>query len=125
MGSLLGTEIISLLVGDVLLAELSFLIVGFYMWFMTGSFWISVFGMLEITISLPLAYWVYTYVFMIEYFDPICMLALYVVMAIGADDVFIWFDAYKQSAFEAPEISCSLETRFLWAVSSQEIFIFH
>jgi hypothetical protein len=43
------------------------------------------------------------------------MLALYVVMAIGADDVFIWFDAYKQSAFEAPEISGSLETRFIWA----------
>ena len=35
------------------------------------------------------------------------MLALYVVMAIGADDVFIWFDAYKQSAFEDAEISRS------------------
>jgi hypothetical protein len=32
-----------------------------------------------------------------------------------ADDVFIWFDAYKQSAFEATEISSSLETRFIWA----------
>jgi hypothetical protein len=71
LGSLLETEIISLLVGDVLLAELSFLIVGFYMWFMTGSFWISMFGMLEITISLPLGYWVYTYILGIEYFDPV------------------------------------------------------
>ena len=71
LGSLLETEIISLLIGDVLLAELSFLIVGFYMWFMTGSFWISCFGMMEISISLPLGYWVYTYIFGIEYFDPV------------------------------------------------------
>ena len=71
LGSLLETEIIALLVGDVLLAELSFLIVGFYMWFMTGSLWISMFGMMEITISLPLGYWVYTYLFGIEYFDPV------------------------------------------------------
>ena len=115
LGSLLGSEVVALLVGDVLLAELSFLIVGFYMWFQTGSLWISMFGMAEITISLPLGYWVYTYMFGIEYFDPICMLALYVVMAIGADDVFIWFDAYKQSGYEGPEISGSLETRFIWA----------
>ena len=54
LGSLLGTEIVALLVGDVLLAELSFLIVGFYMWFQTGSLWIAMFGMAEITISLPL-----------------------------------------------------------------------
>jgi hypothetical protein len=71
LGSLLETEIVSLLVGDVLLAELSFLIVGFYMWFMTGSFWISCFGMMEITISLPIGYWVYTYILGIEYFDPV------------------------------------------------------
>ena len=115
LGSLLGSEVVALLVGDVLLAELSFLIVGFYMWFQTGSLWISMFGMAEITISLPLGYWVYSYIFAIEYFDPICMLVLYVVMAIGADDVFIWFDAYKQSGYEAPEISGSLETRFIWA----------
>ena len=31
----------------------SFLVVGFYMWFQTGSLWISMFGMIEITISLP------------------------------------------------------------------------
>ena len=115
LGSLLGTEIVALLVGDVLLAELSFLIVGFYMWFQTGSLWIAMFGMAEITISLPLGYWAYTYVFGIEFFDPICMLAVYIVMAIGADDVFIWFDAYKQSAYESPDISGSLETRFIWA----------
>ena len=112
---LLFDEIIALVVGDMLLAVLSFAIVGFYMWFQTGSLWIATFGMLEITMSLPIALWVYTYMFGIEYFDTICSLALYIVMAIGADDVFIWFDAYKQSAYEAPEISASLETRFIWA----------
>ena len=112
---LLFDEIIALVVGDVLLAVISFAVVGFYMWFQTGSLWIATFGMLEICMSLPIAMWVYTYIFGIEYFDTICALALYIVMAIGADDVFIWFDAYKQSAYEAPEISGSLESRFIWA----------
>eukprot|EP01047_Picozoa_sp_COSAG01_P004743 COSAG01_NODE_158_length_23708_cov_7.921979_1_plen_852_part_10 len=108
-------EIFALLIGDMLLGVISFLVVGFYMWFQTGSLWISMFGMIEITISLPIAYFFYTYVFQIEYFDFLCTLSLYIVMAIGADDVFIWFDAYKQSAFEPPEISGTLETRFIWA----------
>ena len=112
---LLFDEIIALVVGDMLLAVISFAIVGFYMWFQTGSLWIATFGMLEITMSLPIALWVYTYLFGIEYFDTICSLALYIVMAIGADDVFIWFDAYKQSAYEDAEISGSLESRFIWA----------
>jgi hypothetical protein len=62
-----------------------------------------------------MAYFVYTYVFQIEYFDLLCSLSLYIVMAIGADDVFIWFDEYKQSAYEKPEISSTIETRFIWA----------
>lgn len=115
LSALIFDEIIVLIVGDMLLAAISFAVVGFYMWFQTGSLWIAMFGMLEISISLPMALWIYTYVFGIEYFDTMCALALYIVMAIGADDVFIWFDAYKQSAHEGPEISSSLETRFIWA----------
>eukprot|EP01047_Picozoa_sp_COSAG01_P137258 COSAG01_NODE_67746_length_266_cov_0.616766_1_plen_76_part_01 len=52
----------------------------------------------------------YTFVFGIEYFDTLCALSLYIVMAVGADDVFIWFDAYEQSAFESREVSATLES---------------
>ena len=69
----------------------------------------------EIFISVPMAYWVYTYCFGILYFDLLCPLALFIVVAIGADDVFIWFDAYEQSARESIEISATLETRVVWA----------
>eukprot|EP01052_Picozoa_sp_SAG31_P049453 SAG31_NODE_10842_length_1091_cov_28.948589_1_plen_99_part_00 len=93
-----------------LLAVISFVIVGFYMWFQTGTFWIAMFGMAEITISLPMSYFFYTYFFQIQYFDFMCSLSIYIVMAIGADDVFIWFDAYKQSKYESDDISSSLET---------------
>ena len=46
------------------------------MWFQTGSAWISLFGMAEISISLPMSYFVYTYLFRIEYFDFLCSLSL-------------------------------------------------
>ena len=90
LSALLFDEIFALIIGDMLLAVISFVVVGFYMWFQTGSFWIAMFGMAEITISLPMSYFVYTYIFRIEYFDFMCSLSIYIVMAIGADDVFIW-----------------------------------
>jgi hypothetical protein len=34
-------------------------------------------GMLEIIMSLPVALWIYTYIFRIEYFDTICSLSVY------------------------------------------------
>ena len=33
------------------------------------------------------------------------VLALYIVLAIGADDVFVFMDAYKQSFYMGPEVS--------------------
>ena len=35
-------------------------------------------------------------------------------MGIGADDIFVFVDAWKQSAYEGPEVLADLETRMSW-----------
>ena len=41
-------------------------------------------------------------------------LALYIILAIGADDVFVFMDAWKQSFYAGPKVNKSLETRMSW-----------
>ena len=41
-------------------------------------------------------------------------LSLYIILAIGADDVFVFMDAWKQSYYMGPEINASLATRMAY-----------
>jgi hypothetical protein len=41
-------------------------------------------------------------------------MALFLVLAIGADDIFVFMDAYKQSASKGPEVLKNLSTRMTW-----------
>ena len=49
------------------------------------------------------------------YVTYLMFLGLFIIMGIGADDIFVLADAWKQSAQQPPAISGSLETRFAWA----------
>ena len=88
---------------DFLWAILSMLCVAIYMVLHTRSVFISVVGMLEIILSIPLAFFVYRLVFQIRFFSFMHILAVFVLLGIGADDVFVFVDAFKQSASE-PDI---------------------
>ena len=49
----------------------------------------------EIFFSLPMAWFIFRVVLQIKYFDFLNSLAIFIVAAIGADDIFIFMDAYK------------------------------
>jgi predicted RND superfamily exporter protein len=114
MGALIFDIIIAILVGDALKAIASLLAVFFYLRYMIGSWFLSAVGMYEIFMSLPLAWFFYSFVFQIKYFSTLNILCLFLVLAIGADDIFVFMDAYKQSASRGPEVNSSLETRMSW-----------
>jgi hypothetical protein len=42
---------------------------------------------------------------------------VYIVMGIGADDIFVFVDAWKQSAYEGPDVLVDLETRMSFVYS--------
>jgi len=62
-----------------------------------GSVFLGVIGMLCITLSFALAYIVYTYIWGIQYFDALMIAIVYVILGIGADDIFVFTDAWRQA----------------------------
>jgi hypothetical protein len=70
-------------------------------------------GLFEIFFSIPVAWFIFTVIFQIKYFATLNSLAIFVVAAIGADDIFIFMDAYKQSQYH-PELLGDLSTRMSW-----------
>ena len=67
-----------------LLAIGSVLFVFLYLWFMLRSCFLACVGMLEILLSLPCAWFLFKYVFRLDYFSPINALTVFIVCAIGA-----------------------------------------
>ena len=113
MGALIWDLILQILLLDGVKAFASFVVVFFYLRLMLGSWFLTAVGMFEIFMSLPLAWISFSYLFQIKYFSALNVLCIFIVMAIGADDIFVFMDAYKQSANHA-EILDSLETRMSW-----------
>ena len=115
MGVLILEVLLQIVTVDALLALASFGFVFLYLRFTVGSWFLSVIGMTEIVLSVPVSWFIYKFIFQIEYFAFLNTLSLFIVAAIGADDIFIFMDAYKQSAHsDDPEILESLESRMSW-----------
>jgi len=99
---------------DALLALISLTFVFIWLRINTGSFFLAGVGIFEIFCSIPLAWFFYRAVFRIKYFGGLNTLTIFIVAAIGADDIFIFMDAYKQSKFRDPNNLQSMETRMSW-----------
>lgn len=114
MGALIWDIILQILLLDGVKAFGSFVFVFFYLRIMLGSWFLTAVGMFEIFMSLPLAWISFSYIFQIKYFSALNVLCIFIVMAIGADDIFVFMDSYKQSANRDPDMLESLETRMSW-----------
>ena len=109
-----------------------------YLWIHSGSAFLAMCGMLHIMMSFPLAFFLYRYLFGIMPFYILSFLAIYIILAIGADgdislastsahspliclrclsprlDIFVFMDAWRQSAFQGPEVNKNLHTRMAY-----------
>jgi hypothetical protein len=79
-----------------------------YLRVMVGSWFLACMGMLEIVLSIPTAVFLLRFICGVNYFAGLNMLCIFIVSAIGADDIFVFMDAYRQSAFEARVSRASL-----------------
>lgn len=77
-------------------AVLSMMFVGAYIGFHTSSVFLAFTGMCHIILSYPMAYFFIRIVLQIKYFDLMNMFLIYVLLGIGADDVLIYIDCFKQ-----------------------------
>lgn len=76
------------------------------------SVFLGVMGIIQILFSLPLAFFVYRFVFDIELFGGLQVLAVFIIMGIGADDVFIYVEAVKQNFRQLKGPSWTVQAKF-------------
>jgi hypothetical protein len=112
---------------DVAFVGISLVLVAVVLVVQTGSVFVMLTGIFEILVSFPIAAFVWFGIFQQKGITNLMFIGVFVILGIGADDIFVYVDAWKQSALEDPSISGSYETRFAWAyrrASKYKMFFF-
>lgn len=105
-----------------------------YMWVKTGSFFVTFLGVTQVLMSFPVCFFIYRFVFDIKLFGALqvcgcnCLcaccvtvglckvLSLFIILGIGADDIFVLLDAFRQASYtEEDFIQQDLQSRLTWA----------
>eukprot|EP00930_Biecheleria_cincta_P076589 TRINITY_DN6379_c0_g1_i3.p1 TRINITY_DN6379_c0_g1~~TRINITY_DN6379_c0_g1_i3.p1 ORF type:complete len:1045 (-),score=167.77 TRINITY_DN6379_c0_g1_i3:416-3550(-) len=110
---LIQDEFISILLADMTKVFVSLALVFLWIWLQTNSSIIAIAGITEIILSIPLAFFFYYTIFGFKYFDGLNAMTIFIVAAIGADDIFVFMDQYKASSY-MPEVCVDLKTRMNW-----------
>ena len=92
------------------------IIVYFLLLFHTGSFWIASCSIVQILFAFLWGYVLYTVVFWRSFFPYLNLIAMFLVLGIGADDVYVYMDAWRQS-FAKLSADTPLEARLSWVLS--------
>jgi len=105
-------------------AILSIFAVWVYMVFHLGSFFLSIVGMFEVAMAIPAATFFYRMICQIDYFDFLNLLVVFVLLGIGADDIFVFTDAFKQSHCVSG-VGINLKNRLVYTTerASKAVFV--
>ena len=88
---------------DMTLAAASAVIVLGAMMVHTKSPFLTLIGLLQIVLSFPVAYFVYSLVLRQSFFPFLSFVGIFVVFALGADDVFVAVDKWKNARIRFPK----------------------
>ncbi|OWF38243.1 Patched domain-containing protein 2 [Mizuhopecten yessoensis] len=88
-------DVVDQALSDMLLAVGSFLFIFVFMWFQTASFFITFMGIFSILTSFLLTNLIYRCILNYEYFGFFHVIAMFIILGIGADDVFIFYDTWR------------------------------
>lgn len=73
----------------------SFIFVFAYVSFHFKSLFLGLCGLIVMLISFPLAFFIYKYVYLIDYFVPLQYSSVFLVIGIGTDDIYVFHDNWK------------------------------
>ena len=96
--TLLFDAIKSLVFRDMSLVIGSICFIMLFLLFQTGSFWVSGWAVLSIMTGFSGANLIYRIALDFRYFGIFHVLAIFILLCIGADDVFVFYDTWKFSA---------------------------
>eukprot|EP01029_Cantina_marsupialis_P020735 TRINITY_DN4883_c0_g1_i2.p1 TRINITY_DN4883_c0_g1~~TRINITY_DN4883_c0_g1_i2.p1 ORF type:complete len:785 (-),score=219.97 TRINITY_DN4883_c0_g1_i2:317-2509(-) len=83
---------------DMMFVTGAIVFVFIYMTIHTKSLYLASAGMGQIMLSFPLSYVVYTFVLGVDMFISLHILSMFIIIGIGADNVFVFADAWTQSS---------------------------
>lgn len=86
---------------DTAFAAFSVMFVLFYFVFHLESFFLAFIGVMLIGFSFSFTAFVYSAIFRITFLANLHNLVIFIVLGIAADDIFVFIDAWRQSAFVA------------------------
>ena len=117
-------QVMELLRGDFRLISLSLIFVFVYIAFHLRSVFLSLVATVSIIVSFFLTLLLYRWVFGITYFSSLHVLAVFVVLGVAADDVFVYTDAWKQAG-EYSYIGADLHRKLAYTQrrASKTIFV--
>lgn len=103
--SLLNEYFENLIWKDIIWVVLAIALVGIFIFLHTRTVFLTVFGMSHVILSFP-----FSYFFMQAFFDigavgVLNFLSIFIILGIGADDIFILLDAWKQSKNAFPPLA--------------------
>lgn len=110
---LTNSEFNGIIIRDLLFAVFAILIVFIIIWIHTSSFILSITAICQVILSFPFAFAIYHFIFRQLYFSTLQILTIFLLLGIGADDVFVFTDAWKQAAVKLGA-DVDLETRMAW-----------
>ncbi len=85
------------LISDNVFSGGAFFLVFCILWIHSSSGFLASLAFLQIFLNLGVAYGIYMCVFYLPFFPFLNLVSIFVVVGIGADDVFVFIDAWKQS----------------------------
>eukprot|EP01065_Artemidia_motanka_P032326 TRINITY_DN39338_c0_g1_i1.p1 TRINITY_DN39338_c0_g1~~TRINITY_DN39338_c0_g1_i1.p1 ORF type:complete len:1148 (+),score=297.26 TRINITY_DN39338_c0_g1_i1:66-3509(+) len=110
---MLGEYMNSLLISDGMYALGSMVFVWCYIAFMTESWWLATMGMGQILMSFLPSYLLYRGIFGQTYFGVFNLLSIFIILGIGADDIFVFLDTWNRSASTLPD-GTPFGERLIW-----------
>ena len=104
-GAILGKYFDGLILADGVKAFISIFLVWLFCIAHTQSVFLASFGMLHILLSFPFAYFFLQLFLDVGALGLLNFFSLFIILGIGADDIFIYIDAWRQSAVFFPRAS--------------------
>lgn len=95
----------SLVQRDMILAIASLIITFIAIGVHTRSLFLTLLGILQIIYAIPLSYFVYTFIAGLNFFPFLNFIGVFVAAALGADDLFVAVDKWKNARIQNPESS--------------------
>jgi len=92
-----------LMIQDMLLAVASLAVTFIAMMIHTRSPWLTLFGVLQIIFAIPMAYFIYVFIAGLSFFPFLNFIGVFVSAALGADDLFVAVDKFKNARIQNPD----------------------